>query len=159
MKIWLVTWKVRIVQKRKRQLFQKSKEYKTSRSTDCYAKFAEAHRSQLEEVKTGTKYETEVAITLAKKITKSAPKRNPEGTLPSDWKCPYHRPKFCFVKGHHDFWSGNCRLHGKSKEERDEVLAIIMNEAIVIQVDTNARKGKNNYWLIIIIHFFFIILT
>ena len=53
--------------KEKRQIEQNTKEYKSRRSTNRYAKFAEAHRSQLDEVKTGAMYESGVAVKLAKK--------------------------------------------------------------------------------------------
>ena len=128
--------------KEKRQVVQKSKEYKASRSANRYAKFAEAHRSQMEEKTTGLKYESGVAVKLAIKTIKSAPKRNPVGTLPSEWKCPYFHKNYCIVKGHRDCRSEDCCLHGKTKEERDAVIVIIREEAIANQVDTNATKGK-----------------
>ena len=53
--------------KEKKQIEQKTKEYKSRRSTNRYAKFAEAHRSQLDEVKTGAMYESGVAVRLTKK--------------------------------------------------------------------------------------------
>ena len=70
-----------------RQIEQKTKGYKISRSSNQYAKFAEAHRSQLEDGKTGAQYESGVAVKNAKKSLKDAPKRNPPDTLLSDWKC------------------------------------------------------------------------
>ena len=57
--------------KLKRQLFQKTKEYKTSRSQNRYVKYAAAHVSQLEEMKTGVMYQTGVAVKAAKKISKT----------------------------------------------------------------------------------------
>ena len=77
--------------KSKRQQQQKTKEYKASRSKNRYVKYAEAHVSQLEEMKTGVLYETGVAVQAAKKsVKKYAVPRNPEGTLLKDWKCPYY---------------------------------------------------------------------
>lgn len=128
--------------KEKRQIEQNTKEYKSKRSTNRYAKFAEAHRSQLDEVKTGAMYESGVAVKLAKKTIKAAPKRNPEGTLPSDLTCAYYHPKFCLVKGHRDCKSVDCYFKGKPKEERDAALAFIRNEAIATQVEENASKGR-----------------
>lgn len=81
--------------KERRQVVQKTNAYKSTPRTNQYAKFAEAHRSQLEENKTGAKYESGVAVKEDKKTLKLAPKRNPKGTLPSDWKCPFFHPKFC----------------------------------------------------------------
>jgi len=99
--------------KGKRRLLQKSKEYKSSRSTNRYAKFAEAHRSQLQDAKTGAQYESGVAVKYAKKTLKHAPKRNPEGTLPSEWKCKFHHSKFCLKIGHRNACSDDCCMHGK----------------------------------------------
>jgi len=59
-----------------RQIVQKTKGYKISRSTNRYAKFAEAHRSQLEDGKTGAQYESGVAVKNAKRSLKDAPKKN-----------------------------------------------------------------------------------
>ena len=70
--------------KRKRQHQQKTVDYKAGRSANRYSKFAEAHRSQLEDAKTGVAYESGIAVKHAKKTIKEAPKRNPEGTLPSE---------------------------------------------------------------------------
>ena len=86
--------KVKAEKKQKRHVFQKTKVYKSNRSTNRYAKFAEAHRSQLEENKTGAKYESGVAVKQAKKSLKLAAPRNPKGTLPADWKCPFFTPNF-----------------------------------------------------------------
>ena len=96
------------ITKEKRQIEKNTKEYKSKRSTNRYAKFAEAHRSQLDEVKTRTMYESGVAVKLGKKTIKSAPKRNPEGTLTSDFTCAYYHPKFCVAKGHRDCRSVDC---------------------------------------------------
>ena len=65
--------------KGKRQILQKSKEYKSIRSTNRYAKFAEAHRSQLQDAKTGAQYESGVAVKCEKNIearTKTQPRRH-----------------------------------------------------------------------------------
>ena len=56
--------------KSKRQLLQKTKEYKAGRSKNRYVKYAEAHVSQLEEMKTGVMYQTGVAVKAAKKSVK-----------------------------------------------------------------------------------------
>ena len=54
--------------KERRQEFQKTKVYNSSHSTNRYAKFAEVHRSQLEDTKIGVKYESPVAVKEAKKL-------------------------------------------------------------------------------------------
>ena len=129
------------IMKEKKKIEQNTKKYKAKRSSNRYAKFAEAHRSQLDEVKTGAMYESGIAVQLAKKSIKSAPKRNPEGTLRCDLICAYYHPKFCTVKGHSDCRSVQCYFKGKPKEERDAALAFIRNEAITKQVEDNASKG------------------
>ena len=77
------------------------------------------------------KYETGLVVKDAIKAIKAAPKRKPEDTLPSEWKCPYYHPELCICKGHCDCKSVNCHFRGKGKEERYHALAIIRDEAIV----------------------------
>ena len=60
--------------KAKRQVQQKTKKYKASRSSNRYDKYSDAHRDQLEEMKTGAMYESGVAVKVAKKSLKDAPK-------------------------------------------------------------------------------------
>jgi len=128
--------------KEERQIVQKMKEYKVSRSTNRYAKFAEAHRSQLEDTKTGAQYESGVAVKNAKKTLKDLPKRNPKGTQPSEWKCRYHHVNYCTKKGHKDARSVDCCMYGKSKQEQDAVVAIIMEDAIQNTILSSDRDGK-----------------
>ena len=59
--------KVKEIKKRKRQTLQGTKKYKARRSTKRYNKFAEAYKNQLEDMKTGMKYETGAAVKDAKK--------------------------------------------------------------------------------------------
>ena len=126
----------------KRQLQQKTKEYKACRSSNRYSKFAEAHRSQLEDAKTGAQYESGIAVKNAKKTLKDAPKRNPPGTLLSEWKCKFNNENYCINKGHRDARSVDCWGNGKTKEEKDAAVAMIMKEAISNAVDTNASESK-----------------
>ena len=126
----------------KRQNYQKTKGCKSSRSGNRYTKFAEARRSQLDKMKTGAKYETGITVKVTKKALKYAPKRNPEGTLPSSWRYPYYHEKYCFKKGHHDCRSADCCMFGKPTHERDIVIAFIMQEYIAIVIDTNMAKVK-----------------
>jgi len=78
----------------------------------------------------------------AKKTLKHAPKRNPEGTLPSEWKCKFHHSKFCSKIGHRDARSDDCCMHGKSKEEQDAAVATITADAIQHVIQLNASDGK-----------------
>ena len=130
--------------KKKRQVFQRTKEYKSSCSTNRYAKFAEAHRSKLEDTKSCEKYESGAAVKTAKKTIKAAPKRNPEGPLPSEWKCPYYHLNYRMVTGHRDCCLDDCYINGKSKRGMDKALVYIMDEVITIAVEVNTTKGKSN---------------
>ena len=91
---------------------------------------------------TSAKYETDIAAKIAKKALTSAPKHNPEGTLPFDWICPYYYEKFYFKKGHDDCRLEDCHMFGKPKNKRDTVVALTMQEYIAISVDVNMTKGK-----------------
>ena len=53
--------------KSKRKQQQKTVEYKAGRSANRHSKFAEAHPSQLADVKTGAMYESGIAVKNAKK--------------------------------------------------------------------------------------------
>ena len=128
--------------KSKRQIFQATKIYKSYRSKKRYDKYAEAHADQLEEVKTGAQYESGVALKTAKKTLKSAPKRNPPGTLPSEWKCPFYHPDYCQKLGHTGCRNADCHMRTSSKEERDAAVKVIEEEAIAIQMDYIAIEGK-----------------
>ena len=79
--------------KSKRQILQKTKEYKSYRSTGRYNKFSQAHTDHINELKTGAEYKTGIAVKTAKKTIKAAPNRNPPGTLPAQWKCPFFHPE------------------------------------------------------------------
>ena len=73
---------------------------------------------------------------------KDLPKRNPEGTQPSEWKCKYHHLTFCTKKGHYDARSVDCCMYGRSKEEQDAAVATIMEDAIQNAILSNDRDGK-----------------
>jgi len=73
---------------------------------------------------------------------KDAPKRNPPGTLLSDWKCEFFDSKFCTKRGHRDACSADCWGNDKTKEEQGAALTTIKEEAIANLVDTNASEGK-----------------
>ena len=122
---------------------QNTKEYKASRSKNRYVKYAEAHVSQLEEMKTGVLYETGVAVQATKKsVKKYAVPRNPEGTLLKDWKCLYYHKDFCFFTGHKDCRSPKCSMRGKTKDERDAAVKEIEAQAIAIEVEKIASEGE-----------------
>jgi len=129
--------------KNKRRAVQKTKEYKFYRSAKRYDKYAKAHTDQLDDMKTGAQYETGVAVALAKKTIKSAP-RNPPGTLPEKWKCPFFHPDYCQKLGHTGCRSADCHMTIKktTKEERDVAMKIISEEAIAMEM-TIAMGGKS----------------
>ena len=130
--------------KAKRQQQQKTKKYKASRSSKRYDKFSKAHSDQLEEMKTGAMYESGVAVKVAKKSLKNAPKRNPDGTLLAEWKCPYFHKNYCVKLGHKDCRSIDCCMYGKPKEERDKVSKEIEKDAIAIEMNSKAIEGKSS---------------
>ena len=96
----------------------------------------------MEDAKTGAQYESGIAVKNAKKTLKDAPKRNPPGTLLSEWKCKFNNENYCINKGHRDARSVDCWGNGKTKEEKDAAVAMIMKEAISNAVDTNASESK-----------------
>ena len=91
------------------------------------------------------KYESGVAVKQANKSLKLLAPRNPKGTLPADWKCPFFHPKFCTTTGHRDCKSASCHMSGKTKEVRDAASLFIKEEALAIAISTNKAKGKRKY--------------
>ena len=77
-----------------------------------------------------------------KKTLKSAPKRNPPGTIASEWKCPFYHPNYCRKLGHTGCRHADCHMNTRSKEERDAAVKVIEEEAIAIQMDYIAIEGK-----------------
>ena len=59
--------------------------------------------------------------------------RNPKGTKPKDMRCKYHHPKYCNKTGHADARSPSCYAKSLSKKERDDVLSIILREAVQVE--------------------------
>lgn len=88
--------------KNKRQNVNATKVYISYRSKKHYNKYTEAHDDQLDDLKTGAQYKNRVTVRTAKELLKSAPKRNPPGTLITKWKCLYYHPKYCKKLGHKD---------------------------------------------------------
>ena len=72
MAICLAIFKEKTRSSRKGKCYKKTKEYKAGRSKNRYVKYAEAHVSQLEEMKTGVMYQTGVAVKAAKKSVKNS---------------------------------------------------------------------------------------
>lgn len=58
---------MKVGNKEKRQVLQKTKEYRSERNAKRYAKITEAHWLQLIDAKTGATYKSGVAIKIAKK--------------------------------------------------------------------------------------------
>ena len=59
----------------KRQVLQCTQKYKASRSNKQYLEYVEAHADQLEENKSGVKYEIGIAVKVAKTVLKSTLKK------------------------------------------------------------------------------------
>ena len=113
------------------------------RSSNRYTKFARAHHDQLEELNTGAKYETGIAIKVAKKSIKKVPKRNPEGMLLSEQKCPYSSDKYCVTKENKDCRSSTYFMYGKLKELRDGISKEIEQEVIALEIASKANNSKS----------------
>ena len=105
-------------------------------------KLADAHVKQLEELKTGSMYKAGVAVKAAKQSIKKAKKRNPVGTLPEDWKCPFYHTSYCQVTGHTGCGSPLCAMKNKTKEEREAALQHIANKAVDDALNELAYQGK-----------------
>ena len=120
------------VVKSKRQLLQKTKEYKSSRSQNRYAKYVEDHVTRLEEMKTGVMYQTGVGVKAAKKSVKNQPHQE-------ILKVHY---SFCFTTGHRDCRTTICTIHGRRKDIRDAAMKEITRQAIAIEVEKIASEVK-----------------
>ena len=126
-------------QKRTRQ---KSNKGKLAQRKGDLAKFAEGHKEQMDDQRTGKTYGAGVALAQATKAAKTkytAAKRNPTGTAPECMRCPYHHPQFCTLLGHTSASFKNCFAKLKSKEERKVILATIksmqIEEELALQAD------------------------
>ena len=99
-------------------------------------------------------YKSGVTVKAAKQCYKNSYKRNPEGTLPSEWKCPFYHPNYCTKLGHAGYTSQDFEMKGMAKGERDAIIKIIEEEAIALQVYQNASKGKQrSKWIILFFYF------
>ena len=79
----------------------------------------------------GMAYESGIALKAAAKTDKDSPGyRNPKGTRPEDMRCKYHHPDFCNKRGHADARSPSCYAKSLSKKEQDNILAVILREAV-----------------------------
>ena len=123
--------------KEKARIVQRSKEGKIRRSQSKTAKQNDAHKTQLDAYKEGTFYESGVAMSLAKKTLKAVA-RNPKGTPPGQWRCPYYHPLYCTLLGHSSCGSTACGMKLKSKVERAAALKVITAEQIEEEVKLNA---------------------
>lgn len=132
----------KVQEKGERQNKQKTKAYKAMCSANRYCKVAEAHFDQLEELKTGEKYETGVAVKVAKSLLTNGPTRNPKGTLLAEQKCMYCKERYCNNKGHKDSGVVDCYMYGKPKDLRDKLVKELKQEANAIEMDSNANEGK-----------------
>ena len=94
--------------KRKRQ---KSTGSKIKQRKIYLSKFAEQHKEQLEEPRTGKTYGTGVALAASKKIAKeklTAGARNPKSALRGFMGCAYYHPLYYTVLDHTSAASKQC---------------------------------------------------
>ena len=131
--------------KNKKRKRQGSKEGKTKRREKYLANFAEQHKEQMEDAKTGKTYGAGVAL---KEATKRAAKkltctvRNPENTKKELLRCPYYHPLYCDVLGHTSARSNQCKMKHKTKEERKIVLDAIKELCIQEELTLLQENGK-----------------
>ena len=98
------------------------------------AKFATAKKNFFDELRTGMAYESGVALKAAtKRVKDSLETRNPKGTRPEDLRCKYHHADYCTKRRYADARSPDCYAKSLSKKERDNVLTVILQEAVQIE--------------------------
>ena len=105
------------------------------------AKFADGHKEQMEDQRTGKTYCAGVALAQATKTAKAkhtATERNPKGTAPEDMRCPYHHPLYCTILGHNTASNKSCFAKHKNKEERKVILATIKRLQIKAELAVQA---------------------
>ena len=119
-------------------------------------KFAEAHREQMDDARTGKTYGAGVALATAKKQANAkltAAARNPKGTPKELLRCPYYHLLHCTALGHTSAANKECGVKHKSKEERIVILATLksmqIQEELALQND-----GMSIYLRFIIIHLY-----
>ena len=113
----------------------------------------------MEDLKTGAKCETRVAAEVAKNPLKEASKRNSEGTLLFEWKCPYFSDKYCVTKGNKDYRSKQCFMYGQLKELRDGIVKKIEREAIALEMASKANESKSTWESLLVLFTFVCLLT
>ena len=142
--------------KEKKRKRQKSKCGKLQRRKTDLEKFAEAHREQMDDARTGKTYGAGVALATAKKQANAkltAAARNPKGTPKELLRCPYYHPLHCTALGHTSAANKECGVKHKTKEERIVILATLksirIQEELALQND-----GMSIYLRFIIVHLY-----
>jgi hypothetical protein len=133
--------KARDAKKGKKRTRQKSNKGKLTRRKTDLAKFAEGHKEQMDDARTGKTYGAGVALAQATKTAKAkhtATERNPKGTAPENMRCPYHHPKFCTILGHNAESNKSCFAKYKTKDERKVILATIKSWQIEAELAVQA---------------------
>ena len=136
--------KARDAKKAQKRKAQKSTGGKLKRRKGEFEKQAEQHRGQMDDARTGKTYGAGVALAAAKKTAKekhTAAARNPKGTPKECLRCPYYHPQFCTVLGHTSAASKSCAMNGKSKEERNSILATIKKWQIDAELALQSTDG------------------
>ena len=101
---------------------------KRKRSAAKYEKYNKALKDDMTAQRDGTNYGQGIAMKQASKQAKtnrSATRRNPSGTSPSQMKCRFYHPEFCRVLGHATCNSKDCFMFKKSKAEKDKAESVI----------------------------------
>ena len=141
------TLRARDTKKLKKSAKQRSKEGKIRRREKYLAAFAQSHKEQMDDAKSGKTYGSGVALKEAKKkanVRLTAAVRNPEGTKKELLRCPYYHPLYCTKLGHTAASSKDCAMKTKLKEERK----IIMDDIKRMVIEEELRNVQENGMLI-----------
>ena len=96
-------------------------EGKKRRDTKKYKKLNDAQKADAKDQERGLAYSCGIAMKAATKKAKSQltnQSRNPPGTAPEQYKCPFYHENYCTSLGHRTSNSKACFMYRKSKEER-----------------------------------------
>ena len=133
------------MKKQKKRQSAETKDGKTKRSRKRNEKLKDEHSKDMTAQKEGVMYESGIAMRAATKSAKQQNThtvRNPEGTPKARWRCKYWHQDFCQVLGHTSIVSKQCFMNGKTKQQREDAMNIIMDELIESEVQTKSTHGK-----------------
>ena len=136
--------KARDTKKKKKGSAQKTKKGKITRRKGFLTKFAESHKEQMDDAKTGKTYGSGVALKTAKKSAKgklTAATRNPDGTPKHLQRCAYY-PHYCSVLGHTTAGNRMCGVNKLTPVERKVIIAKITELTVEEELVLVGENGK-----------------